>query len=368
MKVVHILNELKFSGAEIMYASAAKEFQKLGCELYVVSTAQDLGEYAVHFRNAGYQVLHWPYMSKSLMHDLKFAKKSSTFFRDNKIDVVHIHRSTMRLMMSYAAWKAGCKALYTFHNVFPTKWYTKPYHIAQRWIAKNIFKCVFQTISDSVYEHEKNFYYNNTYKVYNWYDNSRFFPASDSEKRELRKQLIIPENALVLISIGGCSHIKRHSDIINALPLIIEKYPNVIYLHLGEGDTLETERMEVEKLGLKEHVRFEGNQKDVRKFLVVSDIYLMTSEFEGISLTTIEAMVTKIPAILYDVPGLRDFNASQRCAKLIPQDYEKLAKAVIALNENRLEQDLLIENGKALVDAEFNMPKNVKKIVELYQL
>lgn len=61
MKVIHYLHELKFSGAEIMYVDAAPVFQKLGCELSVVNTANHLGEYASFFEKAGYKVFHRPY-------------------------------------------------------------------------------------------------------------------------------------------------------------------------------------------------------------------------------------------------------------------------------------------------------------------
>lgn len=56
MKVLHILHELKFSGAEIMYVDAASIFQKLGCDLSIVNTANHLGEYAPYFEKAGYKV------------------------------------------------------------------------------------------------------------------------------------------------------------------------------------------------------------------------------------------------------------------------------------------------------------------------
>lgn len=368
MKVVHILNELKFSGAEIMYASAAQEFKKLGCELFVVNIAPILGEYAEQFKQAGYQVLHWPYEPNTIGDKLAYVKKVIDFLKTEKIDVVHIHLSTMRLLMSYCAWKAGCKSIYTFHNVFPTSWYSYLYHIGQRWAIKNLLGCTFQTISDSVYQHEKEFYFNDTHKIYNWYDNLRFFPENDVEKIELRKQLNIPEEALVIISIGGCSHIKRHSDIISALPLIKKEHPNVIYLHLGEGETLAAELAQAKNLGLLKNIRFEGNQMKVRKFLVAADIYVMPSKFEGIPITTIETLACKIPAILYNVPGLRDFNKTVNCAKIIPEDYQELAKAVIALYKNKSEQQLLTTNGKTFVDSEFYMPDNAKKIVELYQL
>ena len=367
MKVVHILNELKFSGAEIMYVSAAPEFKKLGCELFVVNIAPALGEYATQFEQAGYRVLHWPYAPKNIGDKLAYVKKVVDFLKTEKIDVVHIHLATWSFLWAYCAWKAGCKSVCTFHNVFPTRWFTHPIHIGKRWAIKNVFGCTFQTISDSVYQHEKDFYYNDTCKIYNWYDNSRFFPANESEKSEIRTQLNIPEKALVIISIGGCSHIKRHSDVINALPIILKKYPNLIYFHLGEGEMLEAEQIQAKDLGLSQHIRFEGNQTDVRKFLVASDIYVMPSKHEGIPITTIETLACKIPAILYDVPGLRDFNNTTICAKIIPEDYKELAKAIMELYKNKNEQQLLTTNGKAFVDSEFYMSNNVKKIVELYR-
>ena len=60
MKILHVLYELKFSGAEIMYVDAADEFRSLGCELYVINSAERLGKYADMFKDAGYKVYHLP--------------------------------------------------------------------------------------------------------------------------------------------------------------------------------------------------------------------------------------------------------------------------------------------------------------------
>ena len=61
MKIVHVLNELKFSGAEIMYVDAARVFQEKGGDLMVVATAPEIGEYAPNFERAGYEVFHKPF-------------------------------------------------------------------------------------------------------------------------------------------------------------------------------------------------------------------------------------------------------------------------------------------------------------------
>ena len=284
MKIIHILNKLNFSGAEIMYVDAATVFQKLGGELAVVNTAKQLGEYSSYFENAGYNIIH-KYIPNTISKQWKMRKELIQLI--NGYDIVHIHRSDLRWIMSYCAWKAGCKAVYTTHNVFRSHWYSYPLHYMQRWTAYHLFHCTFQTISDSVDANERNYYHTKTKLIYNWYNKERFYPATLEEKERTREALNIPKNSLVIISVGGCSHIKRHHDIIKAMPKIIKRYPDAIYLHLGQGDTLEEEKELAKGLNVNQNIRFCGNQKDVRKYLIVSDIYVMPSKFEGISLTTV---------------------------------------------------------------------------------
>lgn len=366
MKVIHFLHELKYSGAEIMYVDAAPVLQKLGCELAVVNTAPRLGEYAPFFEKAGYKVYHRPY-PKGYLKRWKYYQETIKFLKKGKYDVVHIHSSALKWGISYCAWRAGCRSIYTFHAIFKSHWYSYLYHYWLRWCAKHIFGCIFQTISDSVYENEKNYYHNNTAKIYNWYGSNRFYPALPGEKKDLREKLNIRQNALVIISVGGCSYIKRHTDVIKALAEILIEYPNTIYLHLGEGVSLQEEIELANKLGVSESIRFCGNQKDVRKYLSISDIYIMTSRHEGISLTTIEAMACNIPAILYNVPGLRDFNREKECSELIAEDHLLLAQTIMKLNKDKARQLFLTKNAKAFVDKYFYMETNVNKIFDLYK-
>lgn len=366
MKVIHFLYELKYSGAEIMYVDAASVFQKLGCELAVVNTAQRLGEYAPAFEEAGYTVYHWPY-PKSYKDRWKYYEKIIRFLKRERYDIVHIHASGLKWGMSYCAWRAGCRAVYTFHNVFRSHWYSYPLHWWLRWSAKHIFHCTFQTISDSVFNNEKDYYHNDTIKVYNWYGSNRFFPAPEQEKAKMRKELNIPQHCPVIISVGGCSPVKRHTDIIKAMPELLKTFPELIYLHLGEGISSAEEKELAKKLKVDEHIRFCGNQRNVRKFLISSDIYVMPSRFEGIPITTIEAMACSIPAILYNVPGLRDFNSQSECAELIAEDHHLLAKTIIALYNNKDRQQMLTRNAKEFVRNQFYMETNVKKIFQLYK-
>ena len=169
-----------------------------------------------------------------------------------------------------------------------------------------------------------------------------------------------------MISIGGCSHIKRHTEIIKALPKICSNYPSTIYLHLGKGETEEEEQKLAVKLGVSENIRFMNNQNDVRRFLVASDIYVMSSKHEGIPITTIEAMACGIPAVLYDVPGLRDFNKHGENSLLISEDYNLLAEKILYLFSNSDISHQIAGRAKELVNKTYSLNKNALEVYQLY--
>lgn len=365
MKVIHFFNELKFSGAEIMYSNAAPIFQRMGCQLTVVNTAEQMGEYAPFFEKTGCTVMHQP-IPNTYGKRWKMRKKIIKLIKD--YDMVHIHRHDLHCFISYCAWKANRRVIYTAHNVFRSHWYSFPFHFMQHWVAEHLCHCKLQTISDSVDANEREYFHAKTYLVYNWYDSNRFFPSKENEKKNLRDEIGIPQDALVIISVGGCSNIKRHTDIIKALPIVLKDYPNTIYLHLGMGNALEEEIGLVKELGIESHVRFLGNQSNVRKYLVVSDIYVMTSHYEGISITTIEAMATGIPCVLYDVPGLRDFNKDSITSLTIKEDPILLAESICSLYADKEMQNRNVESALILVNSKYYMETNVEKIIKLYTM
>lgn len=368
MRVLHILDELKFSGAEIMYVAAAKLFQDLGCELYVVNTSDHLGEYTPFFKEAGYTVLHWPYEHLSIVQKMVYWHRTIRFIRTNQIDVVHVHRPDMKCPMAYCAWRAGVRSVYTYHSEFPSRTITYPYHVLLRYACQYLFHQVQQTISDSVYDHERNYFHNRTIQINNWYNTNKYYPAVVGEKSQIRQELGIPQNGLVVISIGGCSYIKRHEDIIQAVAMMREKNPNLLYLHLGEGDKTAEEQQLAERLGVSEMVRFVGNQKSVRPYLIAADIYVMSSRNEGMPITAIEAMACGVPAVFYNVPGLWDFNKHGECSVLVEEKPERLAEAIIQLYQDPSRQRRLTQNASDYIHREFDMEKNVRQIFEVCYL
>ncbi|WP_372755670.1 glycosyltransferase family 4 protein [Labilibaculum sp.] len=367
MKVLHLFNEIQFSGAEIMYANAASLFQKEGVELLAFSTGKEMGTFAPVFEREKIRIFHKPidfrpFSLKGFMYYTSLYR----FLKKEKIDVLHIHRSSLNFV-AFIAWLANVKCIKTQHSTFQNRKFTRPVAILRRLILRKCLNVTFQTIGESVYENEFHYYKNPSVRINNWFDSKKFFPVKDElEKLAIRKSLSIPEKAFVLISTGACTENKSHKDIIRALALIKDQM-NVIYLHLGTGELEQEEIVLTKELGISDQIHYMGNQQNVRDFLVASDVYLMPSKFEGLGNSALEAMACKVPVILNDVAGLRDLIENNDNGFLIAPDYRLMAEKILYYFENPLVAKEKAENAYSFVVSEFSMEKNATKMIDLYK-
>lgn len=366
-KVLHILNEIKFSGAEVMIANAAPLFQAQGIELRAFATGQVLGDYAKEFNARGIVCEHRPVRyGMNPWKMLRYYIELYRYLKHEGISVVHVHRSDL-WMICIVAYFAGLRCVKTQHNVFHNRWFTLPVAICQRFIVRTFFGTVFHSIGESVERNEREYYCNPTVRINNWYDSSRFYPPQSSqEKTELRKLLDLPQCATVVVSAGSCTHVKNHHDILRALHQLADKV-DIVYLHLGCGATEAEEWQLTDELGVSGRVRFLGNQTDVRKYLAVSDIFLMPSRFEGLPIAAIESMACGLPQIVYDVPGLRDLIQNNDAGFLIPENPEMLADKILELSNDSTLRESMGAVARNRATQEYGMEASVAQLVELYR-
>lgn len=298
MKVLHVLNELLPSGAEVMLHSAYPYWDKK-YEMHILSTTPSIGVYAAELNNVGYSV-HHIYDKNPICLIWKFV----IFVRKNKFDVVHIHREGMSLYFEIAALFGGAKRVVsTVHNVFTFHGLLKIRRIATRHLGKLLGTKVV-TISESVYLNEKSNFGIESVIVNNWYDENRFSYTDDKIKKIARQQLGIQEDSFCIVSVGNCSHVKNHMSILKAITEL-KDYP-VVYLHIGKGEMEQEEQEYVVANHIENKVRFEGHT-DPLIYLQASDLFIMPSVYEGVGISALEAMATGMRCLLTDVPGLKDF-------------------------------------------------------------
>jgi glycosyltransferase involved in cell wall biosynthesis len=373
-KVLHIFNSINHSGAEIMYESAAEIFKEDGIELYALSTGKEKGDFVDRFEKAGYTVFFLPRPKEyKLSYYLSFFSHFFSFYKllkQHKFTIVHIHKRHFFWMYALVAKIAGIKIIIrTVHSVFQPRFYRWPSYFLARHFSKYILGVKITSISESVFDNEIKKFWNHTIKLYNWFDNSKFYPAiSANEKSEIRKNLKIAENSIVLITVGSCLKVKNHQMVIKALnKLKTQTEKKIIYLHIGDGPLNQMEKELAMQEGVTDDVIFYGNTSNVRDLLIASDIFLMPSSFEGIGISALEAMACKIPCVFFDSPGLRDLiPAGSENGLLVKPTQSDLEKAIMELIKNRDSQIVFVNNAEKFVKQNFDMGKQVKKMMALY--
>lgn len=369
MRVLHIFYEIKYSGAEIMYANAAPLFGERGIEMIALSTGNELGDFADRFKAIGVKVEHMklPNRIYNPVFLFRYFKNVYKYIDKETVDVIHIHRSGYFWLFSLVGWLKGKRTVRTVHSVFKHRKFTWIKGYLERLTARKIFGLTFQSIGESVYQNELNYYKNSSVKINNWFDDKKFYPAiSEDEKLEMRNKLGLPQNKFIIISCGSCTCGKNHHDTIKAFAEI-KDHVDCLYIHLGRGQTEQEEKQMATSFGVAERILFLGNKDNVRDYLVASDVFVMSSKFEGLGNAAIEAMACAKPSILYNSPGLRDLISNDDNGFLVKHDYRAIAEKIEEFIKNPV---LLKEMGlhaNKHVWENYSIQKGIEGMISLYK-
>lgn len=299
MKVLHVLNELRPSGAEIMLRIAAPFFREHGVECEILATGDSIGPYTSVLEAAGYRVHHIPFARSPafFMAVARFAKRSG-------FDLVHLHSERGFIGYVLAARMAGLRKLVrTVHNNFNFDGWLRMRRGFERRAAERL-GVRFIAIAPGVAQTESHLYGTSPILIPNWFDSAHFHPAMPEARAAARAAFGIRDDDYVMVSVGNCSVVKNHTALIEALARCTD-FP-WRYLHVGLEEPGAPERALAERLGIADRIRFIGAVDDVRPILHAADLYVMPSHFEGFSIATLEALAVGLPALLADVPGLAD--------------------------------------------------------------
>ena len=187
--------------------------------------------------------------------------------------------------------------------------------------------------------------------------------------QHVRGELGLGEDTKLLISVATLKPQKGHRYLIDAARSIVQREPRAHLLFVGDGELRSVLEQQVNTSGLAEHVHFLGSRRDVLELLLASDVFILPSLFEGLSVALLEAMASGIPVIATAVSGTTTVVNSDRVAVLVPPaDVDTLANAVIDLlakspNELRAQCSAAQER----VVEEFSLNRQACNYIALYE-
>jgi N-acetyl-alpha-D-glucosaminyl L-malate synthase BshA len=139
--------------------------------------------------------------------------------------------------------------------------------------------------------------------IYNFVDIKRF----NKKPIDAFKKVIAPNNERVLVHASNFRKVKRVQDVIKVFAGVRKAMPAKL-LMIGDGPERSPMEVLAKELGVQDDVRFVGKQEQIEEILLVSDVFLLTSEYESFGLAALEAMAAKVPVISTNAGGLPEVN------------------------------------------------------------
>jgi glycosyltransferase involved in cell wall biosynthesis len=244
------------------------------------------------------------------------------FIRANHIDIVY-NNTLLNPYGALAARLAGVPCIWHIREIVKESYYRKLMIKATTMLADELV--VVSRATAGLYSEKEQKRLN---VIYNGVDTNYFSPAA-IDAIQARKELGIDINRPVVGIISRLHKSKRHSDILKAVRMLKEQWPQILLVIVGDGPLLDQLRREVDEYGLNDQVLFLGYQEDVRKSLAAFDIFVLPSEHEAFGRAVIEAMAMAKPVIGTSVGGLPEL-ITEETGFLVPVAQPTLIASAIS--------------------------------------
>jgi glycosyltransferase involved in cell wall biosynthesis len=200
--------------------------------------------------------------------------------------------------------------------------------------------------------------------ICNGVDTRKYGPAID--RTLVRSQLGLKANARLIIMVGTLKKVKGHCYMIEAMTSLVPRYPDLHLLFVGDGELREELQAQVAQLDL-ERIHFLGNRHDVPDLLAASDIFVLPSLWEGLSMALLEAMASGLPIVASEVSGTVQAIIPNETGLLVPPgDVQRLTEAIEQLLSNPARAQAMGAAARRRVEAEFSAQKQADEHLALY--
>jgi N-acetyl-alpha-D-glucosaminyl L-malate synthase BshA len=182
---------------------------------------------------------------------------------------------------------------------------------------------------------------------------------------EAFRSVLAPNGEKIVIHASNFRKIKRVGDVIRIFAKIRQKLPAKLLL-VGDGPERAMAESTCRELGYCDDIRFLGKQEQMEEILAISDLFLLTSEYESFGLAALEAMAAGVPVISTNAGGLPEVNIHGETGFLSEVgDVENMGLHAISLLSNDETLNRFRKNAMAQADR-FDIAQVIPEYEALY--
>ncbi len=374
INILFIINDLKIGGAEKMLLYLISGLDR---KVYnpVVCTLLDRGEYRDFLKAND---IKYYSLNMQSYYKIPFALfKLVKIARRENISIIHSYLFYSDLMARAAGFLAGVPVVITsMRNI--DLWRT-PYHIFIDSLTYGFSSAI---ISNSLAGASR---LSNIEKipadkikvVYNAIKLDEYQRGESYSRQNFRKSIGVGADDIMVVTVARLEEQKDHLSLLKAARLTLEKLSlkkagvraaRIKFVIAGGGALIDELKDEAKKLGLSSSVIFLGTRTDIKDILHSSDIFLLTSIYEGMPNAILEAQACGVAVIATDVGGVSEIITDNFNGVLCkPKDIENIAEKLIYLIENPGVAEFLAKNALERLETKFSCSNLISKTCAIYK-
>lgn len=354
MKILHVITSLRTGGAEKLMVDLLPRLKAKGLDVDLLLFDGTDTLFRRDVEAAGIKVYDLGiggsvYSPKRLLKLIPYLKK---------YNVVHTHNTAPQLFAAIGGVLCSVVLCTTEHNTSNRRRGWRWYAAIDRWMYSRYSHviCISQKAEENLRASLKSD--SDCISTVNNGIDTRVFanalPAIDIRAK-------FPVDARIITMVAAFRWEKDQPTLIRAIKQLPENFHLIL---VGAGVRQDECRQLAESIGVCDRVRFLGLRTDVPSVLKASDYIVMSSHFEGLSLSSLEGMSAGKPFLASDVDGLRE--VVKGAGVLFPhEDSEALAREILHLDSDPVYAD---EVAKRCVKraADYDIEKMVNGYINVY--
>ena len=362
MRILQVITSLDMGGAETLVVNLIPRLQALGntVDLCIFNGKETPLTHRLKKESPQTKIYALGHGVYNPLYILKLIKIMRNY------DIVHTHNSSPQLFVAIASLFSHTNLVSTEHNTSNRKRNWMWYRPIESWMygQYNHVICISQIAEDKLREYMGGVWLDKTnhrYKQISTINNGVDVKAI-SDATPDNALLSLKEQRKAILMVAGFRDAKDQDTVVKALGLLNNNNFEVWFA--GVGIRQEIVKQLSESLGVSDRVRFLGLRTDIPNVLRAADVIVMSSHWEGLSLSNVEGMSAHKPFIASDVNGLKE--VTKGYGLLFPhEDAKALAEEINHLASDEAYYNEIAERcyNRAL---EFDISKTVNGYNNVY--
>jgi L-malate glycosyltransferase len=327
MRVVQIIDGLHaFGGAERLQLLFAETVVDSNVQLTVVTLRQSDPAVVKQLESLGVRVLSFP---ARRFWSPRRAYQLLRFLRSEPFDVVHTHLVRATVLGVLLGRAAAISTVATLHNTRRNRRLRETLLLAENLVLRYAAHRVIAVGWETARVHRERLGGRSIDVIPNGVDAP--FSLKPTERAQLRRELGVGPDELLVIAVGRLHPQKAFSDLLDAVDTVRAKGHPVQLRIAGVGPLESALQEQIASRDLGGHVRLLGLRRDVPQLLAASDVYASSAAWEGLPIAMLEAMAAGLPTVATAVGDVGRIVDDESGILVPPRSPDQLARALATI-------------------------------------